>query len=121
MIDTRTCEFGISWLAFLKAPESTRGVKLRRISVLVLEFCEHLLAGIGTFKVGNDGPPGNWSGRIDRMRNRGVRRHHQVPAYKRERGGVAESHLHFAGRTWQFPSSITLSQKTQFQVDRAHD
>jgi hypothetical protein len=100
MIDARTREFGISWLAFLKAPESSRAVKLRRVAILVLEFCERLLAVPGTLKVGNDAPTGNWSGRIDRMRNRGVRRHHQVPAHKRERGCMTGSHLHFlAGRS----------------------
>ena len=36
----------------------------------------------------------------NRTRNRGVRRHHQVPAHKRERGGMTESHL----MTLPFPS-----------------
>jgi hypothetical protein len=100
MIDARPREFGISWLAFLKAPESSRAVKLCRVAIPVLEFCERLLAGIGTLKVGNNAPTRNWSGQIDRMRNRGVRRHHQVPARKRERGCMTGSHLRFlAGRS----------------------
>jgi hypothetical protein len=35
VINTRTCEFGISWLAFLKAPQSSGAVKHRRITVLI--------------------------------------------------------------------------------------
>jgi hypothetical protein len=90
MIDTRTSELGIGWLTFLKAPESSSRVKFRRITILVLEFRERLLTTIGTLKIGNNAPTGNRSRRIDRIRNRGIRRHHQIPAHKRERSGVAE-------------------------------
>ena len=69
MIDARTREFGIRPLAFLKTSESAGKVELRRVAILVLEFLERLLAVPGTLKVGNDAPTGNWSGRIDRMRN----------------------------------------------------
>jgi hypothetical protein len=52
MIDTHTSEFGISWLAFLEAPDSFRGVELRRITILVLEFPEPLLASNGKRREG---------------------------------------------------------------------
>ena len=93
MIDTRTCEFVISPLALLKTSESTGKVKLRRLAIFVSEFPERLLASVGTLKVGNNAPPGNWSRRIDRVRNPGIRRHHQIPAHKRKRGGVAGVHF----------------------------
>jgi hypothetical protein len=94
VIDARTSQFGISRLPSLKAPQLPSSVKLRRIAILVLQFRECLLANISAVKAGYDGPTRNWSCRINGMRTtREIGRHDQIPAHKRERGGVAGVHI----------------------------
>ena len=93
VIDARTSEFGITWLPSLKAPQLPGSVKVRRITIFVLEFRERLVANISAVKAGYDCPTRNGSCRINSMRTtREIRRHHQIPAHKRERGSVAGVH-----------------------------
>jgi hypothetical protein len=52
VIDARTSEFGISRWPSLNAPQLPGSVKVRRITIFVLEFRERLLANIGAAKAG---------------------------------------------------------------------